>query len=372
MKQLLRSLSFLFFLTNIFGNTPSPTFLQTWISTFPFQGSVLDRSFWQQSSNDFLTKNPQLRWKLISGKGYDKVVSPIDLHSTPIWRTIPFDLQIRFVGTGRIKDIQINFWNQGDAMSHGSTESEKKAFSMIKHFLAECQTNGFTPTEKKQKFSSKIKIKSTEVIFQNCLLEIHAEPHQYVIVTLKPFVQGPILNAVQQKIQSSQQINETKEKEELRETLAQNISKHPNGDIVVESIPMINQGEKGYCVPATCARILQYYGFDTNEHILAELMGTKASGGTSIQSLQVNLKKLTSGLPVYVKEIPFSFSRVERYVSRGYPLIWLIPSHCRLIIGVNPKTKEILYSDSWGTRGIENRMSAKKAEALTLLLALLK
>ncbi len=346
--------------------------MQTWLNSFPFQGSIGDASFWQQTSNDFLSKNPQTRWKLVSGQGRDRIVSPKDLRSTPVWGQVPLELQVRFAGTEQLKDIQINFWNCGDAMKHGAAQSEEKAFSLIKRFLSDCRAEGFNPVEKQQNFSSKVKMKMTAVVLQNCLLEIHAEPHQYVLVTLRSFTQAPALNAVQQKIQSSKRTDVLKEKEELRENLAKNLLTRPNGDLLVDGIPMIDQGDKGYCVPATCARILQYYGFDTNEHALADIMGTTASGGTSISSLQVNLKKLTSGLPVYLKEFPFSFSRVERYVSRGYPLIWLVPSHCRLIIGVNPKTREILYSDSWGTRGVENRMGAKKAEAITLFLALLK
>ena len=54
------------------------------------------------------------------------------------------------------------------------------------------------------------------------------------------------------------------------------------GDIYIEGIPMINQGRKGYCVPASVARVLQYYGIDTDIHELAMLMETDCGGGTKV------------------------------------------------------------------------------------------
>ena len=74
--------------------------------------------------------------------------------------------------------------------------------------------------------------------------------------------------------------------------------------------------------------------------------------------------------------------RVKRYVNGGAPLIWgvmlgVVPEkeipqasggHLRLIIGYNEKTRELLYSDSWG-RGHElKRMSLEHAFAITTAL----
>jgi hypothetical protein len=356
-------------------NTPSQIFLQKWILSLPFQGSILDASFWKQNYQEFLAKNPQMLWQLVSGHGHDQIISPRKY--TPIWGKFPYAVQARFAGTNTLKDIQINFWNHGDA-NHAlpkqiSPDSEKNIVSLFEQFLKDCQAAGFPAIEKKQKFSSKVKIKLTEVILHNSLLEIHSEPGQYCMIVLKPFTAKPVLNPVQERIQSSRRTDGFEEKETLRENLVHNVVQRPNGDLIVESIPMIDQGNKGYCVPVTCTRVLRYYGFDTNEHVVAKLMGTTAAEGTLSSAFEKNIKKLSSGLPIYVKTISaFSFSSIERYVSRGYPLIWIIPGHCRLIIGVNPKTKEIIYSDSWGTRGIENRMDAKQAKSLTRALVLLK
>lgn len=62
---------------------------------------------------------------------------------------------------------------------------------------------------------------------------------------------------------------------------AENV-RRSGGDIYIEGIPMVNQGRKGYCVPASVGRVLEYYGIDTDMHELALLMDTDGRGGTKV------------------------------------------------------------------------------------------
>lgn len=39
--------------------------------------------------------------------------------------------------------------------------------------------------------------------------------------------------------------------QELRARLAEHVERRPNGDVVIRDIPMVDQGPKGFCVPAT-------------------------------------------------------------------------------------------------------------------------
>lgn len=64
---------------------------------------------------------------------------------------------------------------------------------------------------------------------------------------------------------------------------SQNV-KYRNGDVYIEGVPMVNQGRKGYCVPATMERVLRYYGFEVDMHLLALIMDTKPGGGTAFTS----------------------------------------------------------------------------------------
>lgn len=75
---------------------------------------------------------------------------------------------------------------------------------------------------------------------------------------------------------------------------------------------------------------------------------------------------------------------VQAHVDKGTPLLWsvalgIIPEphlkvpkpggHMRLIIGYNDKTKELIYSDSWGIGHESKRMSSEDAWAITMGLA---
>lgn len=60
-----------------------------------------------------------------------------------------------------------------------------------------------------------------------------------------------------------------------------NVVKDPRGDVFIDNVPMVDQGQKGYCAVATAERVLRYYGLDVDEHQLAEAAGSSAEGGTS-------------------------------------------------------------------------------------------
>ena len=57
------------------------------------------------------------------------------------------------------------------------------------------------------------------------------------------------------------------------------VKKLPNGDVLLETVPMVDQGQKGYCVVATAERVMRYYGVQVDEHELAELANSSATAG---------------------------------------------------------------------------------------------
>lgn len=67
-------------------------------------------------------------------------------------------------------------------------------------------------------------------------------------------------------------------------------------DVYIDGIPMVNQGQRGYCVPATIERILRYYGVDADMHALALLLDTKVEGGTRMNAKQVDKIAQMAGL----------------------------------------------------------------------------
>jgi len=74
------------------------------------------------------------------------------------------------------------------------------------------------------------------------------------------------------------------------------------------------------------------------------------------------------------------FSSVQENIGMGVPLLWAVVlgvieetpalpqaagGHMRLIIGYNPQTQEILYSDSWGSEHALKRMALADAWTIT-------
>ena len=65
-----------------------------------------------------------------------------------------------------------------------------------------------------------------------------------------------------------------------------NVTKSPNGDVYIDNVPMVDQGQKGYCAAAVSERVLRYYGNQIDEHEIAQQAGTTAQGGTSVAAMK--------------------------------------------------------------------------------------
>ena len=64
------------------------------------------------------------------------------------------------------------------------------------------------------------------------------------------------------------------------------------GDVFVDNVPMVDQGQKGYCAAAAAERVLRYYGLTIDEHQIAEAAGTTADGGTSTLAMKESVSAI--------------------------------------------------------------------------------
>ncbi len=83
--------------------------------------------------------------------------------------------------------------------------------------------------------------------------------------------------------------------------IKQNVKKDDKGFVYIENIPMVDQGQKGYCAVATSERILRYYGTDVDQNVLAQLASSSASRGTSPDEMVDMLKKVQAKFGVMVR-----------------------------------------------------------------------
>jgi hypothetical protein len=179
--------------------------------------------------------------------------------------------------------------------------------------------------------------------------------------------------------------------------LSASVKRNPQGDVWIEGVPMVDQGPKGYCVVASAQRLFEYFGISCDEHQLAQLAGSQAQGGTSsaemmkaLQSIDVCFKTQFKPLALLYTDRalhePRSQKRVDPrefqklimdYTGKGIPLLWGLElgkfpeepplknqsggGHMRLIIGCNPTTGQLIFTDSWGPGHEMKRMKIADA-----------
>lgn len=226
------------------------------------------------------------------------------------------------------------------------------------------------------------------------------KPHEYVALRVLPS------KSVDQT-EKPQRISDLA----LRERMQGNVIHRLNGDIVVENIPMVDQGPKGYCVPATYARALLYAGVPADLYLLALLGRTDVGGGTSTSAMENSARALaaTYGRSITAVSPNLDLAKLASFFEKGIPLTWamfvdeeinrdlslrlkerassdlptwnkiLLPKrkaartlrknpqngHVCLLIGCNRQTMELATSDSWGPEFAERWITLEEARALS-------
>lgn len=185
---------------------------------------------------------------------------------------------------------------------------------------------------------------------------------------------------------------------DLKGLLKDNIENNEFGDVYITNIPMVNQGPKGYCAPATFERAMRYMRVPADMYILATL-ATAPGGGTNTTLLADKAKRAIRSKARRIKDFDSSKLKmrdVKKFINKGIPIMWTMRSltsyndiankrsnqrdtsasaeewatpiaqeaenvidsmkriqenhHICMIIGYNEATQEIAVSDSWGPR----------------------
>ncbi|MGF1449185.1 MAG: C39 family peptidase [Opitutales bacterium] len=155
--------------------------------------------------------------------------------------------------------------------------------------------------------------------------------------------------------------------ESIQARIQASVTTHPEGFVYLAGIPMIDQGEKGYCAAATVARTLQHYGYTVDMHSLAKLAKT-SHHGTYGEDLVDSMQRICNSTQFRLRELREGRrlpDTMQATIESGQPIVWHIPGHLRLIIGIHPESRELIYSDTWG-RGHEYKVIAwHEAQTIT-------
>lgn len=198
----------------------------------------------------------------------------------------------------------------------------------------------------------------------------------------------------------------------LRAELAKRVERRPNGDVILRDIPMVNQGPKGYCVPATWERALRYLGIPADMYVLAMAGQTSAGGGTTISGMMAGASEIVrrNGRRLVTSGGRLNTQAVSGFIDKGLPVMWALfvdptldenvtnrsrqrrsvtdwktyqamlkpfrrganrirvdheNGHICMIIGYNAGTGEVAISDSWGPQYAERWITVEEANAVS-------
>jgi hypothetical protein len=205
------------------------------------------------------------------------------------------------------------------------------------------------------------------------------------------------------------------EHDDLKALLLKRVKQLDSGDVVVTDIPMVDQGPKGYCVPATWERYLRFLGIPADMYVLAMAAGSTPQG-TNLDAMVENVDSLVTLYHRKIDMIPgdLDMKMISRNIDNGFPIMWTcsihipferavsqrkedrskvtdwdawaaqletkdkaeIPEeivgtpsaggHQRMIIGYNDKTGEIAISDSWSKAYAIRWMTLQEANAINV------
>lgn len=197
--------------------------------------------------------------------------------------------------------------------------------------------------------------------------------------------------------------------EQLRRLLESRIERRANGDVIIGGVPMISQGPKGYCVPATFERYLRYVGIPADMYELAMTGGTRFGGGTTFESMAAGIDRYVrrQGRRLENVQTKLTPAALSRYIDEGRPAVWGLYStdefnllstahtlarasvtdwsawkktaaaagkafgggrsgpHACLIIGYNRTTNEVAFTDSWGPDYAERWVPVEAAQKVS-------
>lgn len=372
-----------------------------------------------------------------------------------VYKGVPVAETRVYFGEGKVKKIEISVYNKGDLDPIG----KDKFLDLVEKVRKSVNPEGARlPEATKETLASGMyrRVQRWDKIFPAAELSWawresrddgkRAIKPEYVRLNL---IGAEDASSARREMTTSRQAASTSRK------IKENVQKNANGDVFISGVPMVNQGQKGYCAAATSERVLRYYGIEMDEHEIAQLAGTSATGGTESGAMvdavtrvgnKVGLRKedivrsasggeweksdiyktlqlynqaaksakeptidwqhyrsgssinagaiMAAMKPKILKAARAKLSgqqkrfhdEIHKQVNAGVPIFWSVMlghypepeipqasgGHMRLIIGYNDKTKEVLYTDTWGPGHELKRMPEDWAWTITTSCMFLK
>jgi hypothetical protein len=191
--------------------------------------------------------------------------------------------------------VHISVFNRGD---DGRISEERWSEQIEKWTLLLDKLTGVESTEREDKTSA-VKANGRMWIDGDVayLLESSASgagtsvTPEFIRLRVAPYVEKSL---IEEKL-DKQEVLSTSRKE-----LPENVVRE-EGDVFIGGIPMVDQGEKGYCAVATAARVFNYYGAAVTMNELAQIAGSDPQEGTSTRQMIEEMDRVCSRFKTRIK-----------------------------------------------------------------------
>ena len=235
-----------------------------------------DKSAWEESAVDFAVDHAKDGFTFASQKR-DAVNCLRRGGST--WHGMEAYESRIYYGPDGAKRVEISLYNKGDDKS-GVPMREDDLEALLKEVASKVEPTGKIgrPERRKLKTGGLAYVRS----WPNCDPAVElawgvsgssskTRVVEYVRIVLTP--RGSSKSAA-----ASKPVSGTVAKANAKARVARN----PDGDVSIRDVPMVDQGQKGYCAVATAERVMRYYGNMVDEHELAQMAKSSAEGGTTM------------------------------------------------------------------------------------------
>lgn len=216
------------------------------------------------------------------GLGPNKITA---FHGTRELEEVGFSLK-----EGKLIEVTISIWNKGD--SQNPLISQKDFIALI-----EAWSNDLNQTVA-PKFENRGKDRTSATKAERRLwvgTNTLAQMEYSASMNHENIFQGEFIRLrMLPKIRGSAAFDASSQGVKRLADLKKSLTTNPAGDVWITGIPMIDQGDKGYCAVASSARVFNYLGVDVDQHEMAQVVGNQAGGGgTNPQAMEEALRRIT-------------------------------------------------------------------------------
>ncbi|MBO7298380.1 MAG: hypothetical protein J6V41_01050 [Kiritimatiellae bacterium] len=196
---------------------------------------------------------------------------------------------ICYLENQKLKKIIVSIYNRGDCGEISDKAFEEKlriVFNVVHNTL-----NGEAQRANRKSDTSRSTYDIGGMLFKNDHVQVLVEysvknigaktvpAAEYIRMTIMPI----------KILDEKKSIRNLERKKPLRD----NVIALSDGGKVISGIPMVDQGQKGYCAAATVARVMGYYGYEQlDQHQIAQWAKTDSSKGTSIDEMMNGIRRV--------------------------------------------------------------------------------